>query len=86
MWIVLLGFDSKPANITNIYHMSIPSCRHFINMFLDALYHILQCMEKKIELPDPSKKEDLNDLAGKWSRVSLAYSLMNGSSELLMAG
>jgi hypothetical protein len=74
----LLGLDSKIADIVYLYGMSISSCRRVIDMFLDAIDHNLQCMELQIELPNPSNKNDMDNLAGKWSRVSLAYNLMNG--------
>ena len=73
-----LGLDSKIADIADLYGMSILSCKRVIDMFLDAIDHNSQCRELQIELPDPSNKNDLDNLAGKWSRVSSAYNLMNG--------
>ena len=47
-------------------------------MFLDAVDYNTSCDALQVELPDPSKIEELEDLAGKWARVSSAYNLMNG--------
>jgi hypothetical protein len=73
-----LGIGSNIADIADLYHMSTSSARRVVNMFLDAIDYNSQCKELQVELLDPSKIEELEDLAGKWVRVLLAYQLMNG--------
>ena len=72
-----LGPGDSIAVLADLYGMSISSCKRCINMFLNAIDYNTDCVEMRVELPDPSDHSALRNLAQAWSSVSTAFDLFN---------
>jgi len=73
-----VGLDAPQSIISDCFGISLPSARRVINMFLCAIDYNTTCPELQIELPDPENRNELDNLANEWSRLSTAQRVLDG--------
>ena len=79
MGLRFLGLGSTPADLADLYGMSMTSCRRCLNMFLNAIDYNTELPELQVRLPDPTNDTALRDLADRWENVSTVFRLFENN-------
>lgn len=66
---------TDPEELADIYGMSVSSAKRVTNIFLNAIDYNDSFAEMQINLPDPTNRAELDDLAARWEDVSTVYGL-----------